>query len=58
MKKHFLLLKCGSTYRMAVALPGGLPSSGLVYAYVESEMEDGISEIMAEPRDGGLIRLG
>lgn len=33
-------------------------SSGLVYAYVESEMEDGISEIMVQPQDGGLIRLG
>ena len=32
--------------------------SGLVYAYVESEMEDGVSEIMTEPRDGSLIRLG
>lgn len=35
-----------------------IESSGLVYAYVESEMEDGVSEIMTEPRDGGLIRLG
>ncbi len=35
-----------------------IKSSGLVYTYVESEMEDGVSEIMAEPRDGGLIRLG
>ena len=35
-----------------------IKSSGLVCAYVESEMEDGVSEIMAEPRDGGLIRLG
>lgn len=35
-----------------------IKSAGLVYAYVESEMEDGVSEIMTEPRDGGLIRLG
>ena len=35
-----------------------IKNSGLVYAYVESEMEDGVSEIMVEPRDGGLIRLG
>ena len=35
-----------------------IKSSGLVYAYVESEMEDGVSEIMVEPRDSGLIRLG
>ena len=33
-------------------------SSGLVYAYVESEMEDGVSEIMVQPQDGSLIRLG
>ena len=33
-------------------------SSGLVYAYVKSEMEDGVSEIMVQPQDGGLIRLG
>ena len=33
-------------------------SSGLIYAYVESEMEDGVSEIMVQPQDGGLIRLG
>lgn len=35
-----------------------IESSGVVYAYVESEMEDGVSEIMIEPRDSGLIRLG
>ena len=35
-----------------------IESSGLVYAYVESEMEDGVSEIMVQPQDGGLIRLG
>mgnify|MGYP001109743201 FL=1 len=33
-------------------------SSGLVYAYVESEMEDGVSEIMVQPQNGSLIRLG
>ena len=33
-------------------------SSGPVYAYVESEMEDGVSEIMVQPQDGSLIRLG
>ena len=35
-----------------------IESSGLVYAYVESEMEDGVSEIMVQPQDGSLIRLG
>lgn len=35
-----------------------IESSGLVYAYVKSDMEDGISEIMVTPQDGGLIRLG
>ncbi len=35
-----------------------IESSGLVYAYVESEIENGISEIMVKPQDGGLIRLG
>lgn len=35
-----------------------IESSGLVYAYVESEMEDGVSEIMVQPQNGSLIRLG
>lgn len=35
-----------------------IQDSGLVYAYVASELEDGVSEIMTQPRDGGLIRLG
>ena len=34
-----------------------IESSKLVYAYSESELEEGVSEIMAEPRDGGLVRL-
>ena len=35
-----------------------IESSGLVYAYVESEMEDGVSEIMVQPQNGSLIQLG
>ena len=35
-----------------------IESYGLVYAYVESEMEDGVSEIMVQPQNGSLIRLG
>lgn len=35
-----------------------LRSSGLVYTYSYSEMEEGVSEIVAEPRDGGLARIG
>ena len=35
-----------------------IESSGLVYAYVASEMEDGVSEIMVQPQNGSLIRLG
>lgn len=35
-----------------------IESAGLVYTYVESAMEDGVSEIIVESRDGGLIRLG
>ena len=35
-----------------------IESSGLVYAYVESEMEDGVSEIRVQPQNGSLIRLG
>lgn len=34
-----------------------IESSKLVYAYSESELEEGVSEIMAEPREGGLVRL-
>lgn len=33
-------------------------SSKLVYAYSVSDMEEGVSEIMVEPQDGGLIRIG
>ena len=35
-----------------------MENSGLVYAYVASELEDGVSEIMTAPRDGALVRLG
>ncbi len=35
-----------------------IESSGLVYANVESVMEDGVSEIMVQPQNGSLIRLG
>lgn len=34
-----------------------IESSRLVYAYSSSEMEEGVSEIMVEPRDGGLVRI-
>ena len=33
-------------------------NNGIVYAYVSSEMESGISEIRVEPMDGGLVRTG
>jgi hypothetical protein len=35
-----------------------IKDSGLVYAYVESELEDGIGEILVTPRDNGLVRIG
>lgn len=35
-----------------------IESSKLTYAYSCSELEEGISEIMVEPRDGGLARIG
>ncbi len=31
--------------------------AGLVYAYVSSELEDGVGEIMISPQNGGLIWL-
>lgn len=35
-----------------------IESSKLTYANSCSELEEGISEIMVEPRDGGLARIG
>ena len=35
-----------------------IKSSGLVYAYSSSELEDGISEIVVEKRGRGLARIG
>ncbi len=35
-----------------------LKHSNMVYAYSYSKIEEGISEIVVEPRDGGLARIG
>jgi len=35
-----------------------MKSSGMVYAYISSDMEDGVNEIVVEPANGGLRRLG
>lgn len=35
-----------------------LVDCGLVYAYVDSAMESGVSEIQVEARDGGVNRVG
>ena len=35
-----------------------LTDCGLVYAYVDSEMESGICEIQVEPAGGGIDRIG